>query len=260
MILSERERDLDLKTPLDTIPCGSVFLRAFTYVPSLTVHRPTAPPGTKDVKMNGIRAERDESDRSEKHLYTRVPERPRAFLLSKSFQFMSQVRHSAPLVFLVTLLVLSGCRTYGGYDTQAKNYEALQNAVQSFEADLNRAQADLQTLEEAASTDTLEALAGRLQDHIHEHEELLQTQKERLHRLSPETSYRALQRAYGATVKEQNMIEQNYQRVVRTVQATVQETDAEPASSTRRYTIAPVNFPDSEDNTELTMERALQGR
>lgn len=175
---------------------------------------------------------------------------------------MHQVRHSVPLFFLVTLLVLSGCRTYGGYDTQAKNYEAMQNAVQSFEDDLNRAQADLQTLEEAATSDTLEALARQFQDHVHEHEELLQTQQERVRRLSADASYRALQRAYGAMVTEQKMMEQKYQRVIRTVQATVQDGGVETASSasTRRYTITPVNFPDAETDAELTMEGALQSR
>lgn len=175
---------------------------------------------------------------------------------------MYQARHSVPLFCLVTLLVLSGCRTYGGDGTEAKNFEAMQNAVQSFEDELSRAQADLQTLEEAATSDTLEALAHRFQDQVHEHEELLETQQERVHRLSPDASYRTLQRAYGATVKEQQMMEQKYQRVVRTVRATVQERDVEAASSasSRRYTITPVNFPDSETDGELTMEQALQGR
>lgn len=175
---------------------------------------------------------------------------------------MDQVRHSVPLFVFVTLLVLSGCRTYGGYDTEAKNFEAMQNAVQSFEDDLNRAQAELQTLEEAATSDTLQALADRYQDHIHEHEALLETQQERVRRLSPDASYRTLQRAYGATVTEQQMMDQKYQRVVRTVQATVQDAASEetPSTSTRRYTINPVNFPDAETDTELTMDRALQGR
>lgn len=189
-------------------------------------------------------------------------EEPDEFLLANLFQFMYQARHSIPLFVLAALLVLSGCRTYGGYDTQEKNYEAMQNAVQSFEDELNRAQADLHTLQEAATSDTLEALAHRFQNHVGEHEELLATQRERLDRLSPDASYRTLQRAYGATVTEQQMTEQKYQRVIRTVRATVQETDVEAASSapTRRYTIDPVNFPDAETDAELTMERALQGR
>jgi hypothetical protein len=215
------------------------------------------------VKMDGIRRLKDESGRSEKHLYSLSSERPRESLLATLVQFMSQARHSVPLFVLVTLLVLSGCRTYGGDGTEAKNFEAMQNAVQSFEDELSRAQADLHTLEEAAATsDTLEALAHRFQEHVDEHEELLATQEERIDRLSPDASYRTLQRAYGATVTEQQMMEQKYQRVVRTVQATVQDGDVETASSasTRRYTINPVNFPDAETDAELTMEGALQGR
>lgn len=175
---------------------------------------------------------------------------------------MDKVRHSVPLFVLMALLVLSGCRTYGGDGMEAKNYEAMQNAVHSFEDALNRAQADLETLEEAATTDTLKALARRFQEHVHEHEALLETQRERVHRLGPDAAYRTLQRAYGATVTEQRMIQGNYQRVIETVQATVQGTDVETASAgpPRRYTIRPVNFPDAETDAELTMERALQGQ
>lgn len=175
---------------------------------------------------------------------------------------MYQARHSILLFVLAGLLVLSGCRTYGGEGMEAKNFEAMQNAVQSFEDALNRAQADLQTLEEAATSDTLEALARRFQEHVDEHEELLASQEERIGRLSPDASYRTLQRAYGATVTEQRMMEQKYQRVIQAVQATVQDGDVETSTSasTRRYTITPVNFPDSEADAELTMERALQGR
>ena len=180
---------------------------------------------------------------------------------------MHQARRSTLLFVLAALLVLSGCRTYGGYDTKAKNYEAMQNAVQAFEEELSRAQADFQTLEDAASadtleTDTLKALARQFQDHIDEHEELLKVQRERVDRLDADAAYRTLHRAYGAMVTEQRMMEQKYQRVIRTVQATVQDDEVEAASadSTRRYMIRPVDFPDPEADAELTMERALQGR
>lgn len=180
---------------------------------------------------------------------------------------MHQARRSILLFVLVALLVLSGCRTYGGYDTKAKNYEAIQDAVQSFEEELSRAQVDLQALEEAATSDTLEAdtlqgLARRFQEHIDEHEALLETQRERVDRLDADTRYRTLQRAYGAMVKEQQIMEQKYQHVIQTVQATVHEEDVETEApeSTRRYTIRPVDFPDVEADAELTMERALQGQ
>lgn len=180
---------------------------------------------------------------------------------------MPQARRSILLSVLAVLLVLSGCRTYGGYDTKAKNYEAMQNAVQSFEEALSRAQVDLQTLEEAATSDTLETdtlrgLARQLQEHIDEHKALLEAQHERVDRLDADAAYRTLQRAYGATVKEQRIMEQKYQHLIQTVQATVHEGEPEAAASesTRRYTIRPVDFPDLEADAELTMERALQGR
>jgi len=51
--------------------------------------------------------------------------------------------HCFPLyVALVGLLLFSGCRTYGGYDTKPKTYAALQKAVQSFETELTRSKTD----------------------------------------------------------------------------------------------------------------------
>jgi len=190
-----------------------------------------------------------------------VAERLR-YVSTNFLQSMHKVRPCVPLFALLALLVLTGCRTYGGDGIEAKNYEAMQSAVQSFEDALSRAQSDLKTLEQAATTDTLEALASRFQSHVEEHRALLETQRERIDRLGPDAAYRTLQRAYGATVTEKKIMEQKYKRVIRTVQATVQERDAETASpmSMRRYTINPVNFPDSEADTELTMNRVLQGR
>lgn len=180
---------------------------------------------------------------------------------------MHQARRSVLLSVLAALLVLSGCRTYGGYGTKAKNYEAMQDAVQSFEEELSRAQAELETLEEAATsdtlqTDTLQGLARQFREHIDRHESLLETQRKRVDRLDADAAYRTLQRMYGATVKEQRIMEQKYQHVIQTVRTTVHGEEPETAASEsrRRYTIRPVNFPDSEADAELTMERALQGR
>lgn len=181
------------------------------------------------------------------------------------YRLMLHSRRSLLLSALVAVLVLGGCRTYGGYDTQPKTYQALQNAVQSFEQELGRAQADLEALQGAAAqSDTLQALAERLKTHVDEHESLLETQRERIQDLSPESSYRALHTAYGATVTEQRMTKQKYQRVIRSVRGVVQGTPMTTAAATpktdRQYTIRPINFPKLQEQPPLTMEQALQGR
>ncbi len=167
-------------------------------------------------------------------------------------------------VAIAGLLVLSGCRMYGdgGYGTKPKTYEAMQKAVQSFEDDLNRAETNLHTLEDAATkADTLRPLAEQFHALVDEHESLLASQRERVERLGPDATYRNLHQAYGATVTEQRLMQQKYQRVITTVGATVRDTAAQTASSEtdRQYTIRPINFPPSEDGKTLSMEQALQG-
>lgn len=166
---------------------------------------------------------------------------------------------------LVGTTLLSGCRTYGDneYGTTTKTYEALQKAVQSFETERSRATSDLHQLEEAAAQkDTLHALAEQYQSFLEEHKSLLETQRHRIEKLSAEASYRNLHSAYGATVTEQRSIQRKYQRIIRAVHGVVQGEDhsASAQTSSRRYTIRPINFPGKGDSPQrLTMEQALRG-
>lgn len=162
----------------------------------------------------------------------------------------------------VGVLLLGGCRTYGGYDAEPKMYEAMQRTVQSFEDELGRAKADLRRLEKAAAeADTLQALAEQFHGLVNEHASLLDAQHHRVERLSADASHRALHKAYGATITEQRMMRQKYQRAIRTVRATVQDTvaQASPPETNRKYTVRPVGFPAPENERQLSMEQALQG-
>jgi len=134
--------------------------------------------------------------------------------------------------------------------------------VNSFADEFNRAEADARALEDAAaSSDTLQGLAEEYQALLAEHESLLATQRGRIERLSPSSGYRALHTAYGATVTEQQMMEQKYRRVTRAVRTTVQAAGTDPAATNRerRYTIRPIGFPSVKDEGRLTMQQALRG-
>ena len=173
---------------------------------------------------------------------------------------MLHSRHA--LLYLVFFgLALGGCRTYGGYDSKPKTYQAMQKAVQTFEEEIDQAETDLRMLETAAvEIDTLQALATQYRDLIDEHESLLQEQRDRVERLSPTSSYRNLHTAYGATVTEQRMMQQKYRRVTRTVRTIVQEAPVLSArvKSDRRYTVRPIGFPPAEEKEPLSMEQALR--
>lgn len=174
------------------------------------------------------------------------------------------VRSYRSLLFFAVagLVVLSGCRTYGGYDAGPKTFEAMQRTVRSFEDELDRAEADLQKLEKAApKADTLQVLGHRFRELVEEHESLLDTQHRRVERLSPDATYRTLHQAYGATITEQRLIRQRYQRLITEVRTVVQgSVDRAPKrTGTRQYTVRPVGFPEQKPEQDLTIEEALRG-
>lgn len=175
---------------------------------------------------------------------------------------MIPLRHALASFFFAALLVLGGCRSYGGFDTKPETYEAMQAAVQSFADDLKRAQSDLRRLEEAAAqADTLQSLADRFADLVAKHESLLEHQRHRIDALSPEASYRTLHEAYGTMISEKRRLDGQYQRTIRNVYAAVQGEAVVRSSSAKgaQYMIEPVGFPRSSSGQSLTMAQALQG-
>lgn len=176
---------------------------------------------------------------------------------------MSQRCRTVPLLVALGLLIVTGCRTYGGYGVQEKTYEAMQSTVQTFESELERARADLKRLKDAASQrPALASVATRYEETISRHESLLAKQRRRLSRLSADSEPRTLHNAYGATLTERRIVRQKYQWVIREVQSVVQgarQTAARGAPPARQYTTTPVGFPESETSGRLTMAQALQG-
>lgn len=175
---------------------------------------------------------------------------------------MFRLYHAAVTIAAAGMLLFSGCRTYGGYETKPKTYQALQETVQSFEEDLSQATSDVEKLETAAEeADTLQRFVEEYQSFIEEHKSVLQKQRRRVDRLSPESTYRNLHAAYGATVTERRMMTRKYQHVIRQVRAVVRGVPmvASGGDKNRQYTIRPVNFPDSDGRKQVTMEQALQG-
>lgn len=146
---------------------------------------------------------------------------------------------------------------------QEKTYEAMQTTVQSFESELERAEADLRRLKDAADEkEGLEPLVRQYSDLVHEHESLLHTQRQRVERLSPESNPRSLRTAYGATVTERRMLQQQYQRVTRKVQGLIQANGNRISGSSvvkSDYTVTPMDFPREQRSDHVTMEQALRG-
>lgn len=173
---------------------------------------------------------------------------------------MSSLR-IARLVPLVALLLLTGCRTYGGYETEAKTYTALQQTHRQFATELERAKADLNLLEEAAAeNEALEPLADRFAGIVARHEQVLAEQQDLLRRLSPESSYRDLHRAFGAVVTDRRLTAKRYNRAVVAVQAAVRGVPVANAITPRSYyVVEPLDYARLDNADRLTMQEALRG-
>ena len=173
---------------------------------------------------------------------------------------MRPTAHFLVLAGLSALVLLAGCRTYGGRGTEAQTYEEMGAAVEELEADLGPAQSNLQQLRAAVEQDSsLGPLAERYNDLVQLHESMISAQRQRVDTLSAEVSYRTLHRSYGAMITDQKLLRTQYTRTVRQVYAAVRDTTA-PGPEVRSpstYTITPVDYPDPRKPAEVTMSEAL---
>jgi hypothetical protein len=175
---------------------------------------------------------------------------------------MSAVRRSLVLLPVLALVLLAGCRTYGGYGSEEATYNQIQQATRQYATELERAQGDLERLEtEAESDTTLEPLVERFQNAVAEHEERLARYRSLANGLSADSGYRELHRVYGTITTEMRMTERRYARVVQRVYATRTGIPAdEPAPSRSGYFVEPVDYARTQNAEPLTMRQALQAQ
>lgn len=188
---------------------------------------------------------------------------PGHFPATNSCSPTGSVMHKTILSALFALLVLTalGCRSYGGYGTEAQTYEEMQEAVQELENELGPARSDLQQLQAVAERDTaLAALAERYQDLVETHEAMIKAQRERVDALSAEAQYRTLNRTYGAFITDQRLLRIQYDRTIRQVYGAVRDTTAPqpPARDPSTYNIEPLGYPKEPPRSDLTMAEALE--
>ena len=164
-------------------------------------------------------------------------------------------------IFVAGGLVLTGCRTYGGYGSEEKTYHQIQETIRQLEQELGRAQSDLRRLETAADTvDALKPLADRYRELVASHEGYLQTYRGQAEALSAGASYRNLHRTYGAMITDRDLLHRQYTRTVRVVWATVRNVDVprKTTLSSSMYSTTPVGFPRVRFRGPITMAEALQ--
>ena len=167
------------------------------------------------------------------------------------------------LVPVLCLLVLTGCRTYGGYGTEAITLDQIQTATQQFAESLEQARSDLNMLESAAANNpALDSLEQTYRKTVSLHEEKLQLHREVVARFESENgTYRDLSRNYGAILSDQRLVQQRYQSLLRRISRTVRGLDAqEEAMQESRYFVTPLFYPRTEQRIDtMTMNEALRG-
>lgn len=122
------------------------------------------------------------------------------------------------IAVLTVFLLLSGCRTYGGYGAEAAIYNQIERVLERFDEHLSRTRAELRALEAASSDDpTLAVLSTQYAELVAAHEAMLEKQRRMASRLSPNSTYRTLHRTYGSMVTEQSLLRDQYQGILRNV-------------------------------------------
>lgn len=154
---------------------------------------------------------------------------------------------------LVLLVVVSGCRTYGGYDTEELTLEQIHVAIEQFEDELARAEAEANVLLAAASGNPAVAvLAEDYQRALLLHQALLERHRAlaadledfSLFQRINQIRYRALNRVYGAIVAEQQEMRDRYAQVYDRVAYVVGRSYQDEVDAQRhaRYYVVPPQY------------------
>ena len=145
-----------------------------------------------------------------------------------------QVR--TPLLIVMSLLVATGCRTYGGYGSEEASFTQIQSALERYEAQSQRMQGDAEALAAAVGDNAaLAGQAGRLAALVADQEALLEFHRAQAASVTESSSYRDLSRALGAMLTEQQVIDDRYRRLVADLMARPDLAREDPS----RYTVVP---------------------
>lgn len=173
-----------------------------------------------------------------------------------------------PFILGALLFVMvSGCRTYGGYGAEEIIPNQMQEAVQQFADDLDRAESDILALSEAtAQNDALQPVEAQYRDLIALHQTFLDAHRAIAEEYEDGGTYRALNREYGAMISEQRLVDVQYAdlhaRIRRILSGQPPAFDAAPAIgstlASRNY-VNPNFYSRVQNRQALSMQEALRG-
>lgn len=160
------------------------------------------------------------------------------------FQLLRDVTHMRltplALLFVLPMIFTSGCRSYGGYESEEVIYRQTERMVQRFSEDLDRARGDVAALDQVASDDPrLALLAERLALLVEGQEAILDEQQSLLADLSPGSTYRSLHHAHGAIMAAQRTIRTQRAGLLRDASRSFAEDTLGQADGDRPYALIP---------------------
>lgn len=129
--------------------------------------------------------------------------------------------HRMTSILCLMILLLSGCRTYGGYGTEEATFNQIQESNAVFANDLDKARGELTKLKQAAQQNT--GLSPYVADYemlLEKHSHLVEAHAKLASTLSVSTgfigqltpSYRNLNRALGSIAADQAAMKGGYYR------------------------------------------------
>ena len=149
------------------------------------------------------------------------------------------------LLAVCSLLLLTGCRTYGGYGSEDATISQIGKAVESATDLLRQAEADAAMLSSAAtSSNALSALSGEFGRLVEQNSEIVERAQGMLDSyLAEGSTYRGLSRGLGAIISEIDEVQIGYARVTEAVAeitgGAVSASTAGRIGSDSRYRVAP---------------------
>ena len=163
-----------------------------------------------------------------------------------------------PALLFAALLMLTGCRTYGGYGSEDAIYQEIQETAERYADRAERLAGDYQALTDAAADDAeLAAYSLVLATLIERQEDALAFHLQTASSVEDGDSYRKLSRALGAMITEQQMIEDLYASLVADI-------IGDPGLSRRdpsRYSLVPAGLARVEaDLLDLSIRDAVRSR
>jgi hypothetical protein len=175
---------------------------------------------------------------------------------------MPRIARYAPLfIAAVVLVVTSGCRTYGQYGNTEAIPAQMQQAVQQFADDLERAESDILALSEAtAQNAALQPAESAYRDLIAKHRTFLEAHRAIAAEYEDGGDYRALNREYGAIISEQRLVSTRYAELHARVRRVVTgQPPALAATPESRYVVNPAYYMRVQNRQRLSMQDALRG-